>query len=110
MGLDSTEVAFETNEEGLEIPEGANGTKDERFESTEVETGTKQEGESCGKCFNLRANFDCGKCVEGLKCIKDPNSDILPDLPSKCRKALGNSSSTLYLYRITKNNRTRKDV
>ena len=110
MGLDSTEVAFETSEEGLEIPKGKNLTKDERFESTEVETGTKQEGESCGKCFNLRANFDCGKCVEGLKCIKDPNSDILPDLPSKCRKALGNSLSTPYLYRITKNNRTRKDV
>ena len=49
-----------------------------------LEFGTQKEGEVCGSCFNPDTNFDCGKCIQGLQCIKDPQSDLLPDLPSKC--------------------------
>ena len=60
--------------------------------------GTKHVGETCGSCFNPEANFDCGKCVPGLECVKeykvkyfvkDDESDLLPDLPSRCRVTLG---------------------
>ena len=51
--------------------------------------GTKQVGETCGSCFNPEANFDCGKCEPGLECVKDDESDLLPDLPSRCRVTLG---------------------
>ena len=47
---------------------------------------TQKEGDICGGCFSPDTNFDCGKCVEGLECVKDPGSALLQDLPSKCRK------------------------
>ena len=56
---------------------------------TYSESGTQGEGEVCGACFNPETNYDCGKCVEGLKCVKDPQSDLLPDLPSRCRTNSG---------------------
>ena len=55
-----------------------------------LDLGTQQEGEVCGSCFNPDKNFDCGKCVEGLECVEDPRSSLLPDLPSKCKVTLGN--------------------
>ena len=51
---------------------------------------TQKEGDICGGCFSPDTNFDCGKCVEGLECVKDPGSALLQDLPSKCRKPSGN--------------------
>jgi hypothetical protein len=48
--------------------------------------GTKQEGEVCGSCFSPDTNFDCGKCIDGLECVKDPRSELLPDLPSRCTR------------------------
>ena len=53
------------------------------------ESGTQGEGEVCGTCFNPETNYDCGKCVEGLECVKNPQSDLLPDLPSRCRTNSG---------------------
>ena len=52
-----------------------------------IELGTQQVGEICGKCSAPENNDDCGKCVEGLKCIRDSKSD---DLPSRCKVTLGN--------------------
>ena len=48
--------------------------------------GLKQEGDVCGSCFNPENNFFCGKCDSGLACVKDPKTDVLPDLPSRCRR------------------------
>ena len=56
---------------------------------TYLELGTQREGEVCGSCFNPETNYDCGKCVDGLECVKDPQSDLLPDLPSRCRANFG---------------------
>ena len=56
---------------------------------TYSELGTQREGDVCGACFNPETNYDCGKCVEGLKCVKDAQSDLLPDLPSRCRTNSG---------------------
>ena len=56
---------------------------------TYSELGTQREGEVCGSCFNPETNYDCGKCVDGLECVKDPQSDLLPDLPSRCRINFG---------------------
>ena len=47
---------------------------------------TKQEGEVCGSCFNANTNFDCGKCIVGLECVKDSRSELIPDLPSRCSR------------------------
>ena len=56
--------------------------------------GTKQEGEVCGSCFNPDTNFDCGKCIDGLECVKDSRSELLQDLPSRCtRPNLGSIKS-----------------
>ena len=61
--------------------------------------GTKQEGEVCGSCFNPDTNFDCGKCIDGLECVKDPRSELLPDLPSRCtRTNLGSIKWFQQLY------------
>ena len=49
-------------------------------------TGTKQEGEVCGSCFSADTNFDCGKCIDGLECVKDPRNELLPDVPSRCAR------------------------
>ena len=54
------------------------------------QVATQKEGDICGGCFSPDTNFDCGKCVEGLECVKDPGSALLQDLPSKCRKPSGN--------------------
>ena len=51
--------------------------------------GTKREGEECGRCFNPDTNFDCGTCEPGLECVKDDRSNLLPDLPSRCRVPIG---------------------
>ena len=51
--------------------------------------GTKLEGETCGACFNRDANFDCGKCVEGLECVSHPDVELIPDLPATCKAPLG---------------------
>ena len=59
---------------------------------TQLKVSLKQEGETCGRCFNPGTNFDCGTCASGLECVKDPRSNLLPDLPSKCRKKPGNIS------------------
>ena len=56
---------------------------------TYSELGTQREGEVCGSCFNPETNYDCGKCVDGLECVKDPQSDLLPDLPPRCRINFG---------------------
>ena len=56
---------------------------------TYSELGTQHEGEMCGSCFVPEKNYDCGKCVEGLKCVKDPQTELLEDLPSRCRKNSG---------------------
>ena len=56
---------------------------------TNLESGIQGEGEVCGACFNPETNYDCGNCAEGLKCVKDPQSDLLPDLPSRCRTNSG---------------------
>ena len=52
-----------------------------------LELRTQQVGEICGKCSAPENNDDCGKCVEGLKCVKDSKSD---ELPSRCKVTLGN--------------------
>ena len=59
---------------------------------TQLKVSLKQEGETCGRCFNPDTNFDCGTCASGLECVKDPRSNLLPDVPSKCRKKPGNIS------------------
>ena len=51
--------------------------------------GTKEEGEECGKCFDPNVDFKCGKCVPGLECVEDEQSELLPDLPSRCRVTVG---------------------
>ena len=55
-----------------------------------MKQGTQKEGEVCGSCLNPDNNFFCGNCALGLKCIEDPQTDILPDLPARCKKASGN--------------------
>ena len=55
-----------------------------------MKQGTPKEGEVCGSCLNPDNNFFCGNCALGLKCIEDPQTDILPDLPARCKKASGN--------------------
>ena len=52
-----------------------------------LDLGTQQVGEICGKCSAPEKNDDCGKCVEGLKCVPDSKS---ADLPSRCKVTLGN--------------------
>ena len=56
---------------------------------TDAEEGTKREGEECGPCFSPNNNYFCGTCVAGLDCTKDPRSDQIPDLPSRCRTKIG---------------------
>ena len=58
---------------------------------------TQKEGDACGSCFNPDTNFDCGKCVAGLECVEDPQSALLPDLPSRCRKPSGNTILRLWM-------------
>ena len=50
--------------------------------------GTKQVGETCGACFDPSNNFHCGNCEEGLECVADPEAELIPDLPSRCRVIL----------------------
>ena len=52
-----------------------------------LELGTQRVDEICGKCSAPENNDDCGKCVEGLKCVPDSKS---ADLPSRCKVTLGN--------------------
>ena len=61
------------------------------------ELATQKEGDACGSCFSPDTNFDCGKCVEGLECLVDPDSALLPDLPSRCRKPSGDISLGLWI-------------
>ena len=51
-----------------------------------LEVGSKQVGETCGACFDPSNNFHCGDCVDGLECVADPNAELIPDLPSRCRE------------------------
>ena len=49
----------------------------------------RQEGEDCGSCFNPARDYFCGNCAPGLECVKDPRSELLPDLPSSCKRTPG---------------------
>ena len=59
--------------------------------------GTQDEGEACGNYFDARTDFDCGKCIDGLECVKAPELELVTgkrrkkrqsfiDVPSKCSK------------------------
>ena len=56
---------------------------------TDAEEVTKREGEECGPCFSPNNNYFCGTCVAGLDCTKDPRSNQLPNLPSRCKTKTG---------------------
>jgi len=53
----------------------------------------RQEGDDCGSCFNPARNYFCGNCAPGLECVKDPRSELLPDLPSSCKAILENNEN-----------------
>ena len=48
-------------------------------------SGTQQLGEVCGPCFNPNNNDDCGECAEGLECVTDQQSYLIPDAPMRCK-------------------------
>ena len=56
-----------------------------KFIYFDLEVGYKQVGETCGACFDPSNNYHCGTCLDGLECVADPNAELLPDLPSRCR-------------------------
>ena len=78
----------------------------------------QQEDEVCGSCFNPAKNFDCGTCAPGLECVEDPQANLLPDLPSKCKRKPSNTPFIImynfrniaHKFRILANSKLRLDA